>query len=53
MDNSGEVVFQNKTAGLLLSEIYSGGTSSNFLDDIKHHPLKFAVSDSLYKKRII
>lgn len=50
LNKEGEVVFKNKTAGILLYDIFSGKSGSNFLEEVKHYPVKFAVSDSLLKK---
>lgn len=50
INSDGIVVFQNKTAGILLSEIYLGKIGSNFFNELKHFPLSYAVNDSIKKQ---
>lgn len=49
VDAKGIVVFQNKTAGVLLGEIYQGNVGCNFFNELKHYPLRYAVNDSIEK----
>jgi two-component system, OmpR family, phosphate regulon sensor histidine kinase PhoR len=46
----GAVVFQNKTTGVLLAEIYNGQVGCNFFNELKHFPLRYAVNDSISKR---